>query len=66
MLLPLLQPDLHMLLTGGRKRPYAAVSRCLLSYGADVLRRNGKGETPLDRCIGTEVEQAIRDIANKG
>ena len=43
-----------------------AVSRCLLSYGADVRRRNNKGETPLDRCSGTEVEQVIRDFAAKG
>ena len=44
----------------------AAVSRCLLSYGADVRRRNNSGETPLDRCRGTEVEQVIRDFAAKG
>lgn len=44
----------------------AAVSRCLLRYGADVQRRNNSGETPLDRCRGTEVEQVIRDFAAKG
>lgn len=45
---------------------HAAVSRCLLSYGADVRRRNNTGETPLDRCRGTEVELVIRDTATKG
>lgn len=59
-------PGIHLLLTGRNGRSYAAVSRCLLSYGADVRRENNKSETPLDRCTGTEVEQAIRDIAAKG
>ena len=44
----------------------AAVSRGLLRYGADVQRRNNSGETPLDICRGTEVEQVIRDFAAKG
>lgn len=44
----------------------AAVSRCLLNYGANVRKRNNTDETPLDRCRGTEVEQVIRDIATKG
>lgn len=44
----------------------AAVSRCLLRYGADVQRRNNSGETPLDICRGTDVEQVIRDFAAKG
>ncbi|XP_074606770.1 uncharacterized protein LOC141859796 [Acropora palmata] len=58
---------LHMLLgLGGLTGSYDAVSRCLLSYGADVRRRNNSGETPLDRCRGTEVEQVIQDIAAKG
>ena len=61
------QSALHMLLGLGRlSGGYAAVSRCLLSYGADVRRRNNSGETPLDRCVGTEVEQVIQDIAAKG
>lgn len=64
------QSALHMLLglrgLGRQRGGYAAVSRCLLSYGADVRRRNNSGETPLDRCRGTEVEQVIQDIAAKG
>lgn len=51
---------------GGLRGSYDAVSRCLLSYGADVRRRNNSGETPLDRCRGTEVEHVIQDIAAKG
>ncbi|XP_015770068.1 PREDICTED: E3 ubiquitin-protein ligase MIB2-like isoform X3 [Acropora digitifera] len=65
-----MQSALHMLLglrgLGRQRGGYAAVSRCLLSYGADVRRRNNSGETPLDRCRGTEVEQVIQDIAAKG
>ena len=45
---------------------FVAVSRCLLSYGADVLKVNGSGETPLDRCRGSEVEQLMREIAARG
>ena len=62
------QSALHMLLGLGERggRDDAAVSRCLLNYGAEVRRRNNTGETPLDRCRGTEVEQVIRDIAAKG
>ena len=58
------QSALHFLLRGRKNVSYAAVSRCLLSYGADVLQANKNGETPLDRCDGTEVEQLIREIAN--
>ncbi|XP_067046975.1 ankyrin-3-like isoform X2 [Acropora muricata] len=63
-----MQPALHMFLAlrGRGSRGNAAVSRCLLKYGADVRRRNNTGETPLDRCGGTEVEQVIRDIAATG
>ena len=50
-------------MSGEDSGSYADVSRCLLSYGADVLQANEKGETPLDRCGGTEVEQLIREIA---
>ena len=42
------------------------MSRCLLSYGADVLKVNGSGKTPLDICRGSEVEQLIRKIAAGG
>ncbi|KAL9961852.1 hypothetical protein ACROYT_G030880 [Oculina patagonica] len=50
----------------GDSRTYATVSRCLLSYGADVCKLNKKGETPLDMCRGSEVEQLIREIAAFG
>ncbi|KAK2559836.1 E3 ubiquitin-protein ligase MIB2 [Acropora cervicornis] len=53
-------------LEGRRSGGEAAVSRCLLRYGTDVQRRNNSGETPLDICRGTEVEQVIRDFAAKG
>lgn len=56
-------PALHLLLRGGNSGSYAGVSRCLLNYGADVRRMNGKGETPLDKCEGSEVEHLIREIA---
>nr|XP_058964207.1 E3 ubiquitin-protein ligase MIB2-like isoform X3 [Pocillopora verrucosa] len=64
---PEVMPGLELLL-GVRKSsaPFVAVSRCLLSYGADVLKVNGSGETPLDRCRGSEVEQLIRKIAACG
>ena len=42
------------------------MSRYLLSYGADVLKVNGSGKTPLDICRGSEVEQLIRKIAAGG
>lgn len=57
------QPALHMLLRGVDRRDYAGVSRVLLNYGADVLQRNNSGQTPLDRCSDTEVEQLVREIA---
>jgi len=57
-------PALQLLLRGGNSRCYADVSRCLLSYGADVRQTNRKGETPLDNCEDTEVEQLIREIAD--
>lgn len=56
-------PALHMLLRGVDRRDYAGVSRVLLNYGADVLQRNNSGQTPLDRCSDTEVEQLVREIA---
>ncbi|XP_078384514.1 uncharacterized protein LOC144666947 isoform X2 [Oculina patagonica] len=60
-------PALQMLLrVHGESRTYAAVSRCLLNYGADVRKMNEKGETPLDRCRGSEVEHLIREIAAFG
>ena len=31
-----------------------------------MLKVNGSGETPLDRCQGSEVEQLIRKIAAGG
>ena len=31
-----------------------------------MLKVNGSGETPLDRCRGSEVEQLIRKIAAGG
>ena len=63
----LLQPSLQLLLgVHGQSRSYADVSRCLLSYGADVFKMNGKGETPLHRCQGSEVEHLIREIAASG
>ena len=31
-----------------------------------MLKVNGSGETPLDRCRGSEVEQLIRKIAACG
>lgn len=68
-LLFLLQPGLAlqlMLRVHGDRHSYAAVSRCLLSYGADVLKLNGKGETPLQRCQGSEVELLIRETAACG
>ena len=55
-----------MLRVHGDSRSYAAVSRCLLSYGADVLKMNGRGETPLHRCQGSEVELLIRETAASG
>lgn len=55
-----------MLRVHGDRHSYAAVSRCLLSYGADVLKLNGKGETPLQRCQGSEVELLIRETAACG
>ena len=56
------------LLFGVRKSnaSFVAVSRCLLSHGADVLKANDSGETPLDKCRGSEVEQLIRKIAACG
>ena len=63
----LFKPGLELLL-GERKNSasFVAVSRCLLSYGADVLKVNGSGKTPLDVCRGSEVEQLIRKIAAGG
>ena len=53
---------------GARKSnaSFVAVSRCLLSYGADVLKANDSGETPLDKCRGSKVEPLIRKIAACG
>jgi len=60
-------PSLQFLLrVHGDSRSYAAVSRCLLSYGDDVFKVNGRGETPLHRCQGSEVEHLIREIAASG
>ena len=63
----LFKPGLELLF-GVRKSnaSFVAVSRCLLSYGADVLKANDSGETPLDKCRGSEVEQLIRKIAARG
>ncbi|XP_066023099.1 E3 ubiquitin-protein ligase MIB2-like isoform X3 [Pocillopora verrucosa] len=62
-----LMPGLELLF-GARKSnaSFVAVSRCLLSYGADVLKANDSGQTPLDKCRGSEVEQLIRKIAACG
>ncbi|XP_020622111.1 protein phosphatase 1 regulatory subunit 12C-like, partial [Orbicella faveolata] len=60
-------PSLQLLLrVHGDSRSYATVTRCLLSYGADVFKVNGRGETPLHRCQGSEVEHLIREIAASG
>ena len=63
----LFKPGLELLF-GARKSnaSFVAVSRCLLSYGADVLKANDSGQTPLDKCRGSEVEQLIRKIAACG
>ena len=63
----LFKPGLDSLF-GARKSnaSFVAVSRCLLSYGADVLKANDSGETPLDKCRGSEVEPLVRKIAACG
>ncbi|XP_027047478.1 E3 ubiquitin-protein ligase MIB2-like [Pocillopora damicornis] len=62
-----LMPGLDSLF-GARKSnaSFVAVSRCLLSYGADVLKANDSGKTPLDKCRGSEVEPLVRKIAACG
>ncbi|XP_020622118.1 E3 ubiquitin-protein ligase MIB2-like isoform X3 [Orbicella faveolata] len=60
-------PGLELLLrVHGHSRSYAPISRSLLSYGADVFKMNGTGETPLHRCQGSHVEHLIREIAASG
>ncbi|KAJ7389171.1 hypothetical protein OS493_033257 [Desmophyllum pertusum] len=62
-------PGLQLLLRAGvlgGSRSYADVSRCLLSFGADVYQVNGQGQKPLDICLESEVEGHIREIASSG
>ena len=63
----LFKPGLESLFRARKSNAsFVAVSRCLLSYGADVLKANDSGQTPLDKCRGSEVEQLIRKIAACG
>jgi hypothetical protein len=38
------------------------VTKCLMTYGADINAKNNDGQTPFDIAMIEEIKQAIRDV----